>query len=472
MNMKFKKFLAVVLAVLSVFLLFVPATAFETDWQDPFQSKEEKRDFKILAIGNSYSDDAFNLLYSLAKSAGAKNIVIGSLDVPACDLRTHRKNAQGDFPVYRFSKWSKEGGGKKRVVRDISLLSAMKDENWDYISLQQASALSGISKTYNADLDYLVKYINKNRPMKTTKICWFMTWAYAKNYRNEIFKPYHFSQAEMYKAICNAVSRKVLVNEKINLLIPVGTAIQNLRTSYIGDNLNRDGRHLNKIGKYVAAMTFVKSLGFSIDEIGWIPKDNSVSASYLPAIKKAVNDAAKQPLKVTNESSVCNHESGENVRFNTLSVKKGIPATCVKGGVTDEIYCKACKSVISSSKVVPKNENHKYKYTVLRPATVKSDGEMLAVCSRCKTEKLLKISSVKKIKLSKTRYKYTGKPINVSVSIVDSDGKKLKAGEDYTLLYGISGRTNAGKHSVKVVFKNKYLGKADLEFKIVPKGRR
>ena len=99
MNMKFKKFLAVVLAVLSVFLLFVPATAFETDWQDSFQSKEEKSDFKILAIGNSYSDDAFNLLYSLAKSAGAKNIVIGSLDVPACDLKTHRKNAQGEFPV-------------------------------------------------------------------------------------------------------------------------------------------------------------------------------------------------------------------------------------------------------------------------------------------------------------------------------------------------------------------------------------
>ncbi|MDO4381028.1 MAG: DUF4886 domain-containing protein [Clostridia bacterium] len=470
--MKFKKFLAAVLAALSVFFLFVPATAFETARQDPFQSEEGKSDFKILAIGNSYSDDAFNFLYSLAKSAGAKNIAIGSLDVPACDLKTHRKNAQGDLPVYRYSKWSKESGGKKRVVRDISLLSAIKDENWDYISLQQASALSGISKTYNADFDYLVKYVSKNRPMKTTKICWFMTWAYAKNYRNEIFKAYHFSQAEMYKAICSAVSRKVLVNEKINLLIPVGTAIQNMRTGYIGDNLNRDGRHLNKIGKYVAAMTFVKSLGFSIEEIGWLPKDNSVSASYLPAIKKAVNDAVEQPLKVTNESSVCNHESGENVRFNTLSVKKGFPATCVKDGLTDEIYCKVCKNIISSSKVVPKNENHKYKYTVLRPATVKGDGEMLAVCSRCKTEKLLKISSVKKIKLLKTSYKYTGKPINVSVSVIDSAGKKLKAGEDYTLLYGIDGRTNVGKHSVKVVFKNKYFGKADLEFKIVPKGQR
>ena len=44
------------------------------------------------------------------------------------------------------------------------------------------------------------------------------------------------------------------------MIIPSGTAIQNARTSVLGDTFNRDGSHLNKIGKYTAACTWYEAL--------------------------------------------------------------------------------------------------------------------------------------------------------------------------------------------------------------------
>ncbi len=59
----------------------------------------------------------------------------------------------------------------------------------------------------------------------------------------------------MYQAIADAVKKAAKVN-KIKIVIPSGTAIQNARTSFIGDHLNRDGYHLDvKIGRYTAACT-------------------------------------------------------------------------------------------------------------------------------------------------------------------------------------------------------------------------
>lgn len=42
------------------------------------------------------------------------------------------------------------------------------------------------------------------------------------------------------------------------MIIPTGTAIQNARTSFVGDHMNRDGYHLDlKIGRYTAALYMV-----------------------------------------------------------------------------------------------------------------------------------------------------------------------------------------------------------------------
>ena len=467
--MKLKKIFSFLLAIVVLVTVFVSPSSAVLKGGDISLGNSAQRTLKLLAIGNSFSDDAVQYLYTLAKKAGAKNIVVASLDVPGCELKVHRQNAQSDAPAYKYSKCSKSTGEKMKIYTNVSMLSALKDENWDYISLQQASALSGIPKSYNGDLDYLVKYITKNRPLKTTKLCWHMTWAYAKNFREDKFKAYHYSQKEMYSAICKAVTKKIEPNEKFSFMIPVGTAIQNLRTSYIGDRLNRDGRHLNEIGRYTAALMIIKSLGFSVDDISWVPntkKCKELSVSYLPAIKAAVTAAFENPLCITNESKICNHD--KTAAYKTVIVQNGYPATCLKDGLTGGLYCKTCKRQIVAQTVIPKTENHKFKYTVDRPATTRFEGEMTGTCTVCKTKKTVRIEKIKTVSLSKTAFQYTGEQITPKPTVTDESGKILKAGTDYTVSYG-SGRKNIGRYTVKITFKNKYSGTANVDFTVVPR---
>ena len=69
-----------------------------------------------------------------------------------------------------------------------------------------------------------------------------------------------FTFRKMYNAIVDAVWKvKDLVD--IDIIVPAGTAIQNGRTSIIGDNFCWDGYHLDlNIGRYTAACTWFEKI--------------------------------------------------------------------------------------------------------------------------------------------------------------------------------------------------------------------
>ena len=59
----------------------------------------------------------------------------------------------------------------------------------------------------------------------------------------------------MYNAIVDCV-KDLMKEYHFDILIPSGTAIQNARTSSLGDTFNRDGYHLKRTyGRYTAACT-------------------------------------------------------------------------------------------------------------------------------------------------------------------------------------------------------------------------
>ncbi len=90
----------------------------------------------------------------------------------------------------------------------------------------------------------------------------------------------------------------------IDGVIPTGTAIQNLRTSYFGDILTRDGYHLNyEEGYYTASLTwFSYIMGGNVDKVDWIPKDYAGLSEHLGSMRGAVKNAVKEPYKVTKSS--------------------------------------------------------------------------------------------------------------------------------------------------------------------------
>jgi hypothetical protein len=174
-----------------------------------------------------------------------------------------------------------------------------------------------------------------------------MTWAYQQDSTHSGFANYGFKQDNMYKAITDAVSSTILTNDSFAGFIPSGTAIQNMRTSYLGDTLTRDGYHLsNGIGRYAAGMMWAKILtGESIDGVTRVKKEfkDEVTAC-LDVIKECVNNAAAKPLEVTKSKLTTNP--------NTKPEEPQLPTVVTDTSIT-EALTDADKAVLTAQGLDP-----------------------------------------------------------------------------------------------------------------------
>ena len=261
----------------------------------------QQKTVRILAIGNSFSQDAVEqYLHELAEAEGISTI-IGNMFIGGCSLERHVKNARDNAPAYAYRKIGTDG--KKREKGKMSLEMVLADEDWDYVSLQQASTFSGMYETYEASLPELIEYVKARLPKKT-KLMLHQTWAYASTSKHSGFKNYNCNQLTMYQAIADAVKKAAKAN-KIKIVIPSGTAIQNARTSFIGDHLNRDGYHLDvKIGRYTAACTWFERI-FKHNVVGNPYAPEGLDEVRKAVAQKAAHAAVKHPYKVT-ELSITN----------------------------------------------------------------------------------------------------------------------------------------------------------------------
>jgi len=261
----------------------------------------QQKTVRILAIGNSFSQDAVEqYLHELAEAEGISTI-IGNMFIGGCSLERHVKNARDNAPAYAYRKIGTDG--KKREKGKMSLETVLADEDWDYVSLQQASPFSGMYETYEASLPELIEYVKARLPKKT-KLMLHQTWAYASTSKHSGFKNYNCNQLTMYQAIADAVKKAAKAN-KIKIVIPSGTAIQNARTSFIGDHLNRDGYHLDvKVGRYTAACTWFERI-FKHNVVGNPYAPEGLDEARKAVAQKAAHAAVKHPYKVT-ELSITN----------------------------------------------------------------------------------------------------------------------------------------------------------------------
>lgn len=217
----------------------------------PLQAKV----IKVLAIGNSFSQDAVEqYLYELAAAQG-DSLIIGNAYIAGCSIDRHYENLKTGKAEYEYRKIT---NGVRTNKKQADLLSIIRDERWDIISLQQASKLSGVPTSY-ANLGQLKRLIQSYTTNLHVEFVWHMTWAYADDYTSEKFQAYDYDQRKMYSAIISTM-QNVLPGVNIHRVIPSGTAVQLVRYR-LGDILNRDGFHLNlTIGRYTAACTWCEFL--------------------------------------------------------------------------------------------------------------------------------------------------------------------------------------------------------------------
>lgn len=260
-----------------------------------------KESIKILAVGNSFSVDAMEHLAVILKDAGVKEVVLGNLYIAGCSVWNHwnhtsngAKENQADYKFY-----VNKGNGWTDSMETMK--TGLLYEDWDIITLQQVSQWSGKPDELSK-LPALIDYVKATTPNKEAKLFWHMTWAYQSTFSNaDKFGYYNNDQMTMYNAITNLVQTKINTNDSFTGFIPSGTAIQNLRTSYLGDTLTRDGYHMSEdIGRYTAALMWFKELtGAPISGITAVPTAYPNIAEHLPAIKDAVNKAYTSKLQVT-----------------------------------------------------------------------------------------------------------------------------------------------------------------------------
>lgn len=257
---------------------------------------------RILAIGNSFSQDAVEqYLYELLKAEGI-DAIIGNMYIGGCSLETHWANANGNLAKYSYRKIE---NGSKTTKDNSTLDAALRDVKWDYISLQQVSGKSGLYDTYKPYLGNMVNYVKGRATNKYMKLMLHQTWAYAAYSNHTDFKNYGNDQMEMHKAIVDAVN-EAAIEQNIGIIIPAGTAIQNGRTSFIGDNFNRLDNgdatryyHLETTyGRYTAACVwFEKITGKNVVGNAYAPK--GLDAKTVKVAQTAAHLAVQNPNAVT-----------------------------------------------------------------------------------------------------------------------------------------------------------------------------
>ncbi len=249
---------------------------------------------KVLAIGNSFSEDALeNYLYDLAKAAN-KKIVIGNMYIGGAPIDLHVKNADSNKRAYDYRKTQLDG--EKVTRKNVRIEEAIADEDWDYISLQQASPLSGKYDVIIKDLPLLISYVKSKAP--GAALVYHQTWAYQQDSKHTGFANYNRQQKIMYEQIAD-VSKRLSRSGWFKFIVPSGTAVQNGRSSSIGDHYTRDGYHLNlDYGRFTAACTWYEKL-FNTDVRNNTYKPEKLSDLQAAIAKTAAHKAVKKPFRVS-----------------------------------------------------------------------------------------------------------------------------------------------------------------------------
>ncbi len=245
----------------------------------------------ILAIGNSFSQDAAYYLHQIAAADGTETKVV-NLYIGGCSLERHWRNVVTEAADYLYELNGDSQG------RYVSVQEALAEEAWDVIVTQQASHDSGWAETYDPFLENLARYIEKQ--CSGARFLMQKTWAYELDSTHDCYARYHNNQQEMFQRLSVAYQA---ASERVGVpLIPCGDVIQALRGKKPfqyeagGLSLCRDGFHMNYIyGRYALAATWYGAItGRKLEGNCYIPQtsltEEKAQEDLLRLIQRTVDE--------------------------------------------------------------------------------------------------------------------------------------------------------------------------------------
>ena len=251
---------------------------------------------RVLAIGNSFSEDAVEqYLWEIAHDDG-RELIIGNAYRGGQSLASHWKDVTEGPGSFEYRKIV---GGRKTNSKGQHLQRIVEDEPWDIITFQQVSQEAGMPDTYEPYLGQLITYVKEHCSNPDVRFGLHQTWAYSWDSSHGGFKNYDRDQHKMYQAVVSAYNIARSRHQELQFIIPTGTAIQNARTSFIGDRLCRDGFHLDlTLGRLTAAYTWYYQLsGRPVARLNQLPAN--ISSTEDDIASKAAVRAFASPDRVT-----------------------------------------------------------------------------------------------------------------------------------------------------------------------------
>ena len=202
---------------------------------------------KILSIGNSFSDDAHRYISEIAKSNG-EDFKTVNLYIGGCSLELHSDNIADDNPVYGITY----NGMPTNFFTSIK--TALESEDWDVITLQQASHLSFDYSKYQPCLKKISEYVKKFAP--GAKLYVHQTWSYLDGSENMLNLGFA-NHGDMFKRIKEAY---FIASQSMDApLIPCGQAMEMLAETDISHH--RDAIHASfGAGRYMLGLVWYETL--------------------------------------------------------------------------------------------------------------------------------------------------------------------------------------------------------------------
>lgn len=321
----------------------------------------------ILFIGNSYTEDAREYLrYVFNQYNFPADIHFGHLFSGGKTLayyantarqETNNSNVYGNGALDTESPRSQETGeGGNTYTNSLtyytwdnnqttfasqgtkSIAYAMNDQDWDIVIIQGHDIEQAYGDEYNknfaTNLEYLTNYIKSFDP--TVEIGWYMTW---RRNGGEGF--------ERLQDYWETMKETVATNKNVSFIVPIGTAVENARGTYINqfdytsasqnniakvnlltgtpisgtmtpDNnhgIQRDETHMSAVvGRFLAGYTMGEKLVKHINELGgaqftkktaieqiysYDPNIGLLPAEYVQTIKACADAAMASPYTVT-----------------------------------------------------------------------------------------------------------------------------------------------------------------------------
>lgn len=237
---------------------------------------------KILVIANSFGVDASRYLHQIGRAAGV-TLEVTTLMIGGCPLDRHYRNMLSDQPAYGLQFNGYDTGFR------VSLSEALLSNQYDVVTLQQASPKSPKAETYQPYAKELYDYIKTCQPK--AKVLIHQTWAYNPNGQT-LYDMGYESHNAMFADIEKAYQK---CHEELGTdgLIPSGKLMATLLERGI-KVVHRDNIHASYgLGRYALGLLWFRMLtGKSVAENTFCDFIEPIPEEEIRIAKEAVDAIA------------------------------------------------------------------------------------------------------------------------------------------------------------------------------------